>query len=139
MNEGSVELESHIDAVAHTISRTAEERLREAVSEVFNATLSILSKSGSGKAYRIPGTGRFYTASTPGELPALRRGELRQSVSTAIVSDGDKITGYVGTDRAYGVMLEKGTGKMAPQPWLEPAFREAREIVVNILGERWFD
>lgn len=45
--------------------------------ELRNSALSVLGGQRSGRRYLIPGTHTFYTASAPGEAPAVRTGALR--------------------------------------------------------------
>lgn len=44
--------------------------------------------------------------SSPGEPPHLRTGTLRNSISTQVTTEGDKIVGRVGTNVRYAVFLE---------------------------------
>ena len=50
-------------------------------------------------------------------LAPTRTGALRGSIS----SDIDGLTAEVGPTEFYGVFVEEGTSKMAPQPFLDPA------------------
>jgi HK97 gp10 family phage protein len=52
-------------------------------------------------------------------------GFLRSSVGVDI--DGDSLGGEVGPTAEYGAFVELGTTRMAPQPYLGPAF-EARAL-----------
>lgn len=51
-------------------------------------------------------------------------GNLRNSISTTVTGDGrfSSITAEVGPTAEYGVHVEYGTSRMAPQPYLGPAF-----------------
>lgn len=49
---------------------------------------------------------RFPPASVEGEPPHLRTGQLRRSISTEVVEDGDNYAGRVGTNLAYAKYLE---------------------------------
>lgn len=80
---------------------------------------------------RKRGTGRTYTASAPGEPPAIRTGEYAAAwqVTPAVVT-GDKVIAAAVNDRKteggqhfIGVILEYGTtdGKIAPRPHIRPA------------------
>jgi len=138
-----IQLESHVAEVVAKMRDIAQKRMVEAVNEVRNTTLKTLSGERTGRIYTIPGTHRTYTASSPGEPPAQRLGELRQSVSTLVVGRGDSLTGAVGTDKKYGPMLEYGTKKygtknMAARPWLRPSFEKAEASVKAIFEREWF-
>ncbi len=45
--------------------------------ELRNSALDVLSGQRSGRRYLVPGTRTYYTASAPGEAPAVRTGALR--------------------------------------------------------------
>lgn len=105
------------------------------------------------------GTGRIYgrhQASAPGEPPAPDTGRLRASISTnwtgspmsrgivlgrAKVEDGvgrpgskrGMFTVVVGTNVEYANHLEMGTIKMAPRPFLRPAFDQVKNRVSKIM------
>ncbi len=133
-----IKLESHLSEVMAKMQTVAKERMTEAVNEVRNTTLKTLSGPRSGRIYTIPGTHKQYTASSPGEAPAQRLGELRQSVSTLVEGAGAELSGQVGTDKKYGPMLEYGTKNMAPRPWLRPSFERAEAAIKAIFGREWF-
>jgi len=120
------------------LDSTGRERMTAAVNEMRGEILVTLSGSRSGRTYKVPGTGRTYTASAPGQPPAQRLGELRQSVSTEVEGTGSKVVGRVGTNKKYGPMLEFGTRNMAPRPWLRPTFEKKQKDVEAIFIRQWF-
>lgn len=130
----TVKTEEAIRGMEHV----AAQRMWQATQIVRNKVLETLSGERSGRRYRVPGTNVYYTASAPGEPPAVRTGNLRKSIKTEIASEGRVIKGRVGTDLDYGRKLEYGTRHMAPRPWLERSFKEAEEDVKDVLGGRWF-
>lgn len=99
--------------------------------------LETLSGNRSGRRYRVPGTSVFYTASAPGEPPAVRLGGLRRSIQSEVVQEQGEYVGLVGTDLDYGLFLENGTSKMLPRPWLVPTFEREQENIQAILREEW--
>ncbi len=129
---------SHVKEVNADIEKTAKERMEKAVNEVRNEVLVTLSGNRSGRIYKIPGTQKTYTASAPGEPPAQRTGELRQSISTEIEGEGKNIIGRVGSPKKYAPMLEFGTRNMAPRPWLRPTFEKKQKDVEEIFIGQWF-
>ncbi len=133
-----IKLESNISEVMAKMTDVARSRMTEAVNEVRNITLQTLTGIRHGRIYTIPGTHKTYTASAPGESPAQRLGELRQSVSQLVKGSGANLMGQVGTDKAYGPMLEYGTIKMAPRPWLRPSFEKAEGAIRAIFEREWF-
>uniref|UniRef100_A0A6M3IPQ9 Putative tail protein n=1 Tax=viral metagenome TaxID=1070528 RepID=A0A6M3IPQ9_9ZZZZ len=133
-----VSFESHLPEAMSKMWGVAKDRMMEATNEVRNETLGILSGSRHGRTYKVPGTGRTYTASSPGEPPAQRIGELRQSIKTSIEGEGGNLIGKVGTDKEYGPMLESGTSKMAARPWLRKSFEKSEGRIKAIFGRLWF-
>jgi len=127
----------NINGVMKEIDKTAWKRMLEAVNAVRNETLETLSGSRSGRVYRVPGTKKTYQASAPGEAPAQQLGDLRKSVTGGLKKEGRNIIGYVGTGLDYGPMLEYGTSKMAPRPWLRISFEKSMAEVKRIFTRRW--
>jgi hypothetical protein len=141
-----IRLESHIQEAVKMMKDGGLRLMKEAVNIVRTQTLETLSGSRSGRQYKIPGTQRYYTASAPGEAPAQRLGELRQHVSTDVQMEDGAPVGYVGVPlietpkgdkEDIGTMLEKGTKKMAPRPWLEPSFEKAKDAVIKNFSKPW--
>ena len=130
--------EERIDEAIKKIADHAEERMLEAVDEVRNATLETLSGSRSGRIYKVPGTGVYYTASAPGEPPAVQLGDLRKSVKGGIEKEGKTVIGFVGSELPKASMLEMGTSKMLPRPWLRPSFEKSSDKIKEIFTKVWF-
>ena len=130
--------EERIDEAIKKIADHAEGRMLEAVNEVRNATLETLSGSRSGRIYKVPGTGVEYTASAPGEPPAVQLGDLRKSVKGGIEKEGKDVIGFVGSELPKASMLEMGTSKMLPRPWLRPSFEKSVDKVKSIFVRIWF-
>lgn len=120
------------------LESVATQRMYAAANEVRNEVLETLSGNRTGRTYRVPGTQVTYTASAPGEPPAVQTGQLRNSVTAVVETEGKSVKGIVGTELMKGLWLEKGTRKMAPRPWLEPSFDKSLERVKEILSRRWF-
>ena len=129
---------SNLEQVMGKINETARQRMFQAVNTVRNEVLETLSGSRSGRTYKVPGTQKTYTASAPGEPPAVQTGELRQSISTEVEGQGRDIVGRVGTDKIQGKMTEFGTRNMAPRPWLRKSFENKENEVKEIFIRQWF-
>lgn len=93
----------------------------------------------TGHEYPMPDGSGTYTASAPGEPPAVRMGEYANAwqVSPAVVQPG-RVSAAATNDRrtedgvhAIGAILEYGTddGKIAPRPHIRPA--------MEIVARRW--
>lgn len=85
----------------------------------------------SGNEYRIPGTRATYTASAPGQPPAVREAAYRDSwkvgepVVSGLTVSCDAYSDLMTEDgeNALGDVLEHGTwdGRLAPRPHIRPA------------------
>lgn len=115
----------------------ARKKMLAAVNEVRNTVLETLSGTRSGQTYKVPGTNRTYTASAPGQPPAVATAELRQSIGTSIESEPGRLVGKVGTDKIQGKMMEFGTRHVAPRPWLRISFEKSSGKIKSILGRKW--
>ena len=86
-----------------------------------------LSQKGSGRTYRggRKGQGTLRTRSAPGQPPAVDTGELRRSVmSKPLYSNrkrgGSRVLRFVLLGiKPYGFMLDKGTARIKPRPWIQ--------------------
>jgi HK97 gp10 family phage protein len=88
--------------------------LRATMIEEFNAPKT-------GHEYRRPQGGR-YRASAPGEPPAVRTGNLRDSISEPDVrKSSGALVGQITIAAPYAGYLERGTGRIAPRPFVRPA------------------
>ena len=65
---------------------------------------------------------RLPRPSLPGNPPRIDTGKLVASIGTESRRMHRKSVVRVGTNVNYGRFLETGTSKMAPRPWLRPAF-----------------
>jgi hypothetical protein len=115
-------VENHLPKLTKQLEQQIEQRMRKAVYRVHRQLTGILSGSRSGKVYRVPGTRRTYTASAPGQAPAVRLGDLRTSYRPVVEGKGWNSVGKVGTPMDYGAFLEHGTSRMSKRPHLRPAF-----------------
>lgn len=127
--------------IQQTVSETKSKAKSCAVrasNELRNAALNVLRGQRSGRRYKKPGTSAAYTASAPGEPPAVRTGMLR--MSWGMKATGDNKGNYAAgiyTDVPYAEMLDEGTpgGKIAPRPYKEKIIETARPKVVQIFSE----
>ena len=108
-----------------------------------NAVVQGLSGSRSGRTYTVPGTHTTYTASAPGEYPAVMTGQLKGSFRSVVKGD----TGYVWTDVDYAEPLEdpKGTGHASARPFMKKILDEESAEMKRICwgagnpeSGRWF-
>lgn len=72
----------------------------------------------------------IHQASAPGEFPAADTGALHQSITSVQTKDGpDVFRNETGANTPYAIMLELGTSKMAPRPFMGRAFDEVKPQV----------
>jgi hypothetical protein len=140
-----IQVDLNIKEITEDLERAVETRMKNAVYRVHRELVqNILKGNRSGREYPVPGTrpsetrgtsageGRkpkktkFYTASAPGEAPAVRLGDLRTSYRPRVEGKGFKAVGKVGTPLKYGAYLEEGTARIAKRPHIKPAFEQSR-------------
>ena len=131
-------------------------RAYRASNELRNSALVVLRGQRSGRRYKVPGTyrrqrdktdgkmkrGRYYTASAPGEPPAVRTGAFRMSWQpSAHVVFGSYISRIESDTRTdngkynLGELLEGGTSRMAPRPFEESIVEKAKNKIQRIYNE----
>ena len=74
---------------------------------------------------------KYPPASSAGTPPHLRTGELRRSMAHEV--DNNELIGRVGSNKKYSGYLERGTGKMAKRPYLQPTLEANVKTVQRIL------
>ena len=147
------------DAVTTSIRHQMESRSYRAANELRNSALIVLRGQRTGRRYKVPGTyrrqrdkvtgkmrnGRYYTASAPGEPPAVRTGTFRASwqpeARVAFGSYISRISSDVRTDNGQhilGEVLEKGTSRMAPRPHHDRILEHAEPKIHRIYDEPYF-
>lgn len=77
-------------------------------------------------------------SATAKSIAPVDTGNLKNSIGMTVTSTADEITAEVGPTAHYGVFLEYGTSRMAPQPYLGPAFdkhisqlEDALQVIVD--------
>lgn len=133
--------------VMQNISFEVMSRASRVSNELTNATAFVLRGSRSGRRYLIPGTRRHYTASAPGEPPAVRTGEYRASFKPKEEFEahgGNDFTAHsrtesdlmVGKGGKYnlGRILEEGAPRanIAPRPHAQKIVERAMPNVLRI-------
>ena len=102
------------------------------------AELQVLRGQRGGKVYKKPHKKTHYTASAPGEPPAIRDHKLRPSFRPVGLggnsSGGLSVNIAIETDTHYAGYLENGTSKMAARPYVEKIKQEALPEITAIFG-----
>ncbi len=123
------------------VKKEVAQRTYRASNELRNASLCVLRGDRTGKVYRVPHTAQKYTASAPGEPPAVRTGVFRLSwtphvhvenngqkyIATAAIESRELAKGF-----PLGELLENGHGHTAPRPFkqriIDRALPKIKEI-----------
>lgn len=131
-----------VEQMTDSIRSQMEARSFQAANELRNASLLVLRGQRGGRRYRVPGTKRYYTASAPGEPPAVRTGVFRMSWQPSAHSTGDvfvsKVESTVRTNNGryiLGELLEHGTSRMAPRPHHDKIREKAMPDIVRIYSQ----
>lgn len=100
-----------------------------------DATESIIEQAPGGRPYPSRGRkGAIHWASPPGAAPNADTGELHTSITSVTTQSNAAIRTETGANTPYATALELGTGKMAPRPFMSPAFRNNRDrIKANVI------
>lgn len=143
------------------INRQVISRGRRAVEAMGNAEKQVLEGQRSGRVYKIPYThgkkanretkkllreyghrlkgGQLYRASAPGEAPARRTGMLRLhwsgDVNARNTSCGTEVIAVLESGEKYAAILENGTPKMEPRPFIDKIKEQAMPEIQKIYSE----
>lgn len=123
-----------ITATLKGIEQEISLRAYRASNELRNASLYVLRGKRSGRRYRVPFTKQTYTASAPGESPAVRTGVFRLSWGTHVhvekqgnkfkavsaIESNVRVGGYL-----LGDILEDGKKHMKPRPYKQAVIGRA--------------
>lgn len=152
-------LEQIAKTVTDQITHEMERRSYLAANELRNASQLVLRGQRHGRRYKVPGTykrqrdkvdgkmknGRYYTASAPGEPPAVRTGAFRMSwqpsASVVYGSYISRIESDLRTDNdqhTLGQILEEGTNRMAPRPYKDRILEKAEPAIYKIYKQPYF-
>jgi len=130
----SVIFKSGLTAVVFKVKSANIAKLKQATNAARNEVLKTLTGSRSGKTYRVPGTKRTYTASAPGEPPAVASGRMKGDIRGKVVSTVSGTEGRIGTTLDYPRHLEKKMNRI----WLALGMKNARSEIKRLMGIRWF-
>ena len=158
-SNAAVQLQVAVNETISQIKRQMEYRAYEGANELKKASVLVLRGQRGGRRYKVPGTyrlqtdkatgkkrhGRYYTASAPGEPPAVRTGAFRQSwqpTSRALYGSYiSRIESDARTDNGkyvLGELLEEGTSKMAPRPHHKRIQEKALPNIKKIYNRSYF-
>jgi HK97 gp10 family phage protein len=110
------------------MEKELRERLEKAGAYAETAVKMTLSRPGGGHLYGS------HRASAPGQPPSVWTGDLRASITHTVVKVGVFLTAVVGTDKDYAPLLEYGTSKMAPRPFMRVTIARIQPILWRIMA-----
>ena len=114
LNDAMAASDASIEEYNNFIIRSTARRAKDA----------IRGGAKTGRIYERKNPLRTVQASAPGEAPADDLGNLADSIRFQLFSTSGMV-GFVEVGAYYGITLEFGDAKIAPRPFLYPAFREA--------------
>lgn len=117
-----------------TRDEVARELLRGGLMIEDDAVVSIQEQTPSGRFYPSRGRkGAMHEASPPGAAPNADTGELHTSITSVRRETAQSVRVETGANTPYATALELGTAKMAPRPFMSPAFRaNVNRIAENV-------
>lgn len=142
-----------VNKTVEEIEQKAMKRGYQAANVLTNEVKKVLSGQRSGRIYKVKKTGGkskksgvVYTASAPGEPPAVRFGTLRTSfkrhtyaeqngkelIVHTITESDLQVNGYL-----LGDLLENGTKKIAPRPYKQKTIDAALPKVTEIFSKNY--
>jgi len=126
---------SNLPLATAAISAACDKALLAAAYAGRDQVVKNLTGSRSGKRYRVPGEQTYYTASAPGEYPAVPTGDLRGSYRALLVKPGEA---QVGSDEDHALPLEKKPPSQGGREHLKPSLEQAKPRMLAELAKRWF-
>lgn len=133
-------IQEKIERKVESVNRQAVSRGTQAVNALRNAELEVLKGQRSGRVYRKPHSKASYTALAPGEPPARRTGNLRLHWNGKVIKErtsggGLNITAELESQEPYAGILEHGSRRMAPRPFVEKIKEKAMPEIKKIYGK----
>ena len=142
-----------VNKTVEEIQQKAKQRGFQAANVLTNEVKKVLSGQRSGRSYKVKGTGGkakksgvMYTASAPGEPPALRFGTLQKSFKrrTYAERNGSGLTVHAVTESnlqvngyLLGELLENGTKRIAPRPFKQKTIDAALPKITQIFARNY--
>lgn len=121
---------SNVNLIIDKIDEVAEDAVRETAATVVDDVLVSFAQPKSGRIYG------GHQASAPGESPAIDEGDLSNSIRQEKI---DEASYRVGSTDEKAPHLEFGTSRIAPRPFLTPAFLKAESTLKAKLAEKLSD
>lgn len=127
-------------SASRNINKNMSKALLKGALLVFNDAKRAVAGGGkSGRVYKKWNPKRTHTASAPGEAPASDLGKLLASIRFYMADN--KLAAYVVATEKYATWLEFGTkdGKIAPRPFMGPAFIKNKPEIIKLIKEAYLE
>ena len=118
----------------------AKNRMKKSVNLVRNRIVKKISGSGKGEPYtryfecqKIQGT-----ASRPFDPPATFMGELKNSITIDVSTEGKSVVGKIIASAPHAKHLEFGTRTMQPRPFMHNTMKESESDIRKIFKKGKF-
>jgi HK97 gp10 family phage protein len=92
-----------------------------------NEAIAKVSQAGTGKIYKKKN--KTHQASRPGQAPATDTGILKANIFADLAQNQLAARFGVKAGVKYARMLEYGTSKMKPRPFIRPAFKKFKDRI----------
>lgn len=119
--------------VLNQVNAELPARAAAASQKLRNASLEVLRGQRSGRTYKITGGGT-YTASAPGEPPAVRTGRLRNSWRP-VQYGANHQNPAIESNVPYTGYMENGTSKISPRPFEQKIVDMAKPEIESIYSK----
>ena len=131
----SIDITGIVKNAVNSVNAELPARAFAASQKLRNASLEVLRGQRGGRQYRSPSGGR-YTASAPGEPPAVRTGTLRGSWRPMQYGANHQ-NPAIESSVPYTGFMENGTpgGKIAPRPFAQKIIDKAKPEVEAIYAK----
>ena len=129
------QMQIKVDEAVKSAKTKVQSKTIRAANHLRNAALNVLRGQRGGRIYRKSGS-TTYTASAPGEPPAVRTGTLRVSWGIKAEGSGDgTYTAGIYSNVKYAPFLEEGTSKMAARPFKQKIIDEAKPNITQLFND----
>lgn len=134
-SEQEKKVQERIKTKVNEIDIKAKSCTTRSSNELRNSAVKVLGGHRSGRRYKKPYTrNAYYTASAPGEPPAVRTGILRMSWKPKGESNGKgKYTACIESDVPYAEILEERSKN--PRPYKDKIIEDAKPKVIQIFSQ----
>src|SRR5262249_49879155 len=132
--EGLDKLAQASSEIKQAVANEVEKGLFASAQKVrTEAITSIQNGQKSGRLYKRRTV--IHRASAPGEAPATDTGRLANSITAYNGGNGEAFTVAGRGTALYAPLLEFGTSKMAPRPFMVPALEKSKAWIVARLQD----